>query len=134
MGSPFFAAAVWVSAAIFVLPTAQVAASPANKQQAIVFKVGPNKLVGNDELFCVISGQWRNGEPFRYTTWDRCRDLTIREIGREEAAALAARGAGQGSAVVIPEGEQILEVTNGVSKAIVFRGPDGATVDELVGD
>lgn len=99
------------------------------------FKVGKQVFSGTPKTVCVIEGKWIDGEPFRYETWDSCREMTMRRATAAEYAGQRPRGSNKSVTVAdIPPKGEVFEISNDFSSVLVFRDRAGVQREILIRD
>lgn len=87
------------------------------------------------KVVCALKGEWADGEPFHYQSWDTCSKTKVRRGNQATYAAERPRGSDKRlSGKDIPAGGEVIEVSNDHSVVIVFRDEGGRTREILIRD
>jgi hypothetical protein len=120
---------------IITCTSAAPAAKPTAAAKPHRFKVGSAIFSGSAKTICVIEGKWADGELFRYEAWDECSEMRIRRVPEASYRGAPSLGASKDYTVAdIPAKSEVLELSNGYSRVLLFRDRRGIMQEILSGD
>lgn len=111
------------------------AAKPAPAPEAHRFDVGGSIFAGSAKTICVIEGQWKDGEHFRFEAWDECSQMRMRRVAATTYRSARSLGNNQDfTSADIPAGAEVLELSNDFSSVLLFRDINGVMREILSRD
>jgi len=129
VSKPLFAFVMAVAAAVvLVLPLCSNAAAAERK-----FSVSDGKVNGRPQTICLLDGKWPDGRFLHYQAWDNCEAIKIRIIMHDKRR-LQKETVMAHNGKKIPADADVLEVSNGVSRALIYLDRNGRLQEVMAGD
>lgn len=114
------------------LSTGSAAAHLRSEAGVRKYKVADLTIEGVPQEICVLKGIWKSGVAFRYHAWDSCDRLTVVPISARKAAEeLAARDPQPQRCL---EDQEIVDVSNDMSRVLICQGKRGDVIELTLSD
>lgn len=115
--------------------TPPAAAAPAAAGKPHRFNVAGTTFEGTSKTICVIEGKWKDGEYFRFEAWDGCSEMRMRRLPAAEIRNASSLGERRDhTAADVPQGAEVIEVSNDYSTVLLFRDAAGVMREILSRD